>query len=186
MKPTHRERTHPSGGAHLCRHSHRPARRSCCGRSPGGSAGSAGPACCACSSRRSPRSGSRCSCSGWSGRSTRSLRRRGGESWGYGPGAPSLRWEEERSHCGGGSCLGECRGHCQHRAGVCWAEGVHAVLHHHGGIGLEIITHRAEQGQGPCNLGVWTGRSQPLAIPGHDLFQELHNHGSRQWRGVRW
>lgn len=68
-----------SMSAHLCIHSHRPALPSCCGRSPGGSAGSAGPACCACSSRRSPRSGSRCSCSGWSGRSTRSLQRGGGE-----------------------------------------------------------------------------------------------------------
>lgn len=61
---------------------------------------------------------------------------------------------------------------------LCWAGGGHAVLHHHGELGLEIIAQRAEQGRGPCNLGVWTGRSQPLTIPGHDLFQKLHDNGS--------
>lgn len=72
----------------------------------------------------------------------------------------------------------EGHGHCQSRAGVCWAGGEHTVLHHHGGIGLEIITQRAEQGQGPCNLEVWMGRSKPLAIPGHDFFQKPHDYGS--------
>lgn len=56
---------------------------------------------------------------------------------------------------------------------MCWAGGGHTVLHHHGVTGLEIIAQGAQQGQGPCNLEVWTGRSQPLAIPAHDFFQEL-------------
>lgn len=47
-----------------------------------------------------------------------------------------------------GGMLWECCGHCQHRAGMCWAGGVHTVLHHHGGIGLEVIAQRAEQGRG--------------------------------------
>lgn len=50
-----------------------------------------------------------------------------------------------------------------------------------GGSGWKLL-HRDQRGvRGLCPLGVRTGRSQPLAAPGHDLFKEMHNHGSSQW-----
>lgn len=159
--PSHSTRSqaqHCSRGsmsAHLCIHSHRPALPSCCGRSPGGSAGSAGPACCACSSRRSPRSGSRCSCSGWSGRSTHSLQ----------------RGRKREVGCGEAFCSNKMQWLLPVGLSAC-SGGCTSLLH-----GVWIGGLCSEWGQDGLSLQ----GTQAGASPRTQLFGEMHNYRSSQW-----
>lgn len=102
---------------------------------------------------------------------------------------PPSCWVEERSH----EALEEapawvkCHGHCQCRAGQDECTQQPPSLTAMGGSGWKSLLREQRGVRGLCPLGMRTGRSQPLAVPGRDLLKAMHNHGSRQWlwRGLR-
>lgn len=64
----------------------------------------------------------------------------------------------------------KCHGHCRHGAGEDECAQQLPFLTATGGSGCKPLL--GEESQSP-------------AVPGHDLFKKIHNHGSRLRRGVR-